>query len=318
MGKMSRIVVLSLFTMAFAAGAEAREPVGIKIGVVGWYGWWDSDYLKKLMPNTVDPRMAATSYKINSAPLYGPLLSVDFMKQWSFSAVFACGNHFRASGDGFLFGTGYNGNFDYSRRSVGIFKYDLDATLSYSIIRYVKVFAGMKVQGYEGDGWLKVINPVTCLRSKNYGFNVLGYGPGIGFGVAAPLGENFFLLWNIAGIYMRTRDHLIQTLIGYLDGAWYERNWIDIILNVWGASSNLSFAYQVPTAPVTLSLGFRYQMLNFRVVKSDASQISTNPYPIYNLINAGIFKWGGRSIMNNSYDHFYGLVLQVIYAFTIQ
>ena len=69
-----------------------------------------------------------------------------------------------------------------------------------------------------------------------------------------------------------------------------------------GINTNLSFAYYITKANLTISLGFRYQLLYYFVDEK------TDPLIIRKFTN----------IINNEADHFYGILITAIYSFKIK
>lgn len=146
--------------MGFAVIIGMSSPsmaLNIGIGATGWYADWRFE-------------SSEGNTNFDAAPLYGPVISLGFSREWSLSGVFLYGK------------------FDQSDKGNGpgkITRYDSDTTLNYSIARYVSLFLGFKYMGYdfsEGEH--------------------AGYGPGLGLSFTAPLADNLFLLGNVSGLYI--------------------------------------------------------------------------------------------------------------------
>ena len=113
-----------------------------------------------------------------------------------------------------------------------ITRLDSDSALNYSINRYVKVFAGLKVVRFN---W--------STGSHN------GLGPAAGFGLTIPVGGSFYILGNLSGAYIFGTHEGTDGGTGLLSN-----DYIDMGLN-----SNLTLAYYAQAISTTISLGFRYQ-----------------------------------------------------------
>jgi hypothetical protein len=80
--------------------APAADPVYITIGPVFWYAWWNPMFEKKIfnmlrLGDIFNARVRMKNrFTISGSYLTGPAVSVNFLKKWSVSAVFTCGNLF--------------------------------------------------------------------------------------------------------------------------------------------------------------------------------------------------------------------------------
>ena len=108
---------------------------------------------------------------------------------------------------------------------------DSDSALIYGLGRYFKVFAGFKYIGYT----------VGSTRHASFG-------PGLGIGLVAPLRENLFFIANVSGMYLWGKD----------TGG---ENSDDIKFIEYAYNSNAALTYVFSSAPVSISLGGRYQYI---------------------------------------------------------
>jgi hypothetical protein len=161
---------------------------------------------------------------VNPALMYGPVLGLDLGREWSLNSVFLMGN--------FRWETPTQDTYD--------FRYDSDTTLNYSVFRWLKVFAGFKYMRYDED----LSNEPMYVPFAERDFSSYAYGPGLGLGLTIPLSGSLFVLGNFSGLY--------------LWGKWSgdSMTFIDK-----GYNAALSLAYYLPWLPMTITAGYRYQLI---------------------------------------------------------
>ena len=169
-----------------------------------------------------DFEQSNSSTEFDPTFLYGPALSMKFSDDYNLTFVF-------------LFG-----KFDMSEtHSDGTYtrelkRYDSDLALNYRLNSYFKLFAGGKYMAYEMSD-----------------FTHRAAGPGAGISAVLPLVSNLYLLGNISGLYLWGKHKQENETEGTTTDDYTE----------YGMNSNLSLAYYITSASVTLSMGGRYQYL---------------------------------------------------------
>jgi hypothetical protein len=159
--EMKKTIIITTIVCLILAGVPAvSHALNIGIGATGWYADW------VFQSKNDDPGFPA-------APLYGPVLTVGFAKNWSLAEVFLYGK-FDPEGD--KMGSGK------------ITRFDSDTTINYSITRFMNLFVGFKYMGYTAEG----------VSHK-------GYGSGVGLSFTFPMTDNLFFLGNASGLYIRGR-----------------------------------------------------------------------------------------------------------------
>jgi hypothetical protein len=184
--------------------------------------------------------------------LYGPVLSLAMSPDLSLSFVFLYGQ--------------FQMNFENGDPPMDLNRYDSDLTLNYRISSYFKLFAGAKYMGFT---W--------AANGKH-----AALGPGAGISAVFPLGNDFFLLGYISGMY----------LMGNEDGD--KSRQYKAETTEYGGNASLSLAYYIPGASTTLSLGGRYQQLKIT----------------YDDDNDGMTP--------DSMSKFYGVTVTAVYTFNIE
>lgn len=182
--------------------------------------------------------------------LYGPVLGINFTPTISLTSIFLYGE----------FDMGNDDNGDSEK----IERYDSDTALNFALSRYVKIFGGFKYMGYDWESGEHI-----------------GYGPALGLALTVPLFDNFYLLINASGMYLWGTHEEIDRDTG-------EKREIDY--NEPGVNTNLSIAYYIAPASISIILGGRYQY--FRTQQDN----------------------GDGGDMNH---HFYGVTLTAVYSFSI-
>lgn len=183
---------------------STARALDIGVGATCWYSWWKFS-------------SEAEDMKFDPGPLYGPVLSLGFSKDWSLTSIFLYGK-FNSSTD--------SGPPDLKR-------FDSDTALNYNINKWLKVFAGGKVMGFDYDG----------------GVN-RALGPAVGFGITAPLGKNFFALFNASALYL-----------------WGDQE--DVSFIEYGYNGTVSLAYYIQSASTVVTAGFRYQFVTLSYENED-------------------------------------------------
>ncbi|HOT46960.1 MAG TPA: hypothetical protein PLC28_18915 [Spirochaetota bacterium] len=134
-----------------------------------------------------------------------------------------------------------------------------------------------------------------------------GYSGGLGASFSAHVVENLFFFFNVSALYqypqMKANNSFFIMFIrdggeGFIlplnfKDALHNQRKNRLIYNAAGGNITTSFAYRIPAAHLTLSLGARYQFLYF--MGSDASG----------------FRFNGKS------DHYYGGTFSAIFSFEL-
>lgn len=196
-------VLLAAFSFVLVTPAVSHA-LDLGVGATCWYSWWEFD-------------SDAEDMEFDPGPLYGPVLSLGFSKNWSLTSVFLYGKFDSVSDNG----------------PPNLKRFDSDTALNYNINRWLKVFAGGKVMGFDYDG----------------GVNI-AYGPAAGIGITAPLGGNFFALLNASALYL-----------------WGEQENYNFI--EYGYNGTVSLAYYIQSASTVVTAGFRYQLVTLDYENED-------------------------------------------------
>ena len=317
-----KIIILILFLIMTAAFPAISRAASISFGPYFYYAAWEPFYKDNLLSkNNSQSYTWDRKFTMNPAPLYGFSLGFSFADRWNISAVFATGkyiskfSYYASSYLAPLFVVLMGGSGPLtpakisSRQSTN--KYDLDSTLSYALNTFMKVFIGFKYQHYTiAEGPYNV--PMRLLGEGNYWIynntriTYNGYAGGVGVSFNTRVVENLYFFFNLSGLYqypqMTANNSFFVMYVPDSGGGGFifPLNFKDavhnqrknkLVYNAVGGNVTASFAYQIPAAHLTLSLGARYQYLYF--IGSDA----------------GSFKFKGKS------DHYYGGTFSAIFTF---
>lgn len=218
--KLYLIVLLISTSAAFPAALKAMD---ISVGAYTWYATWK---LKSVFPDG----SPSFTFDFNSALMYGPLVVLKFDDKWSLSSLFL-----------------YSSRFTYDDGSgqppFTVNRYDSDTLLNYNINQYLKAFAGIKYMYYS----------YTDMRSWDMG-------PGLGIGATLPVWDNFYLLMNMSGMYLKGKFNPGSTAI-----------------TEYGFNIAANIAYYIEAISLTISAGYRYQLFR-RYYSDDSSFYEENTF----------------------------------------
>lgn len=177
-------------------------------------------------------------------PVYVPLLAFTFNERWGLSFSALTGK-FEFSYNG----TSINGimgqptttnNYTWIRYAE---KYDGDILANYNMLQHIKIFFGLKYQGYEyRNKGLNAVGPFLMPISESASL----YTGGIGLGVMATLPL-------AGGLYLQT-----QLSFQALGGVEVRAGAKQVIVNL-GGNAVAGFAYHIKAAHITIALGGRMQ-----------------------------------------------------------
>ncbi len=218
------------------------EAAGMSVGASTWYSKLST---KSSGTDTLDSEWSL---------MYGPVIGIDFAKDWSLSSVFLTGNY--------RLEEGLSMAFNYRR-------YDSDTTLNYSVLKWLKVFGGVKYLRYDIRDSGAVVPPFGSAQSRHY-----TYGPGLGLGLTVPLHESLFALATVS--VMRLSGQTSQE--GFPVTRCIET----------GYNVAASLAYYIDSMATTLSLGGRYQY--FKSADRNVDYSSTD-FTFYGITFAAVYSF---------------------------
>lgn len=191
-----------------------------------------------------DDGVQATRY--DPAWFYGPALSVKFNNDFTLSSVFLYASYDVDLG---------SIKFDWNR-------YDSDTSLNVRLNDYFKLFGGVKYLGYKME---------IPLNTGHF----YAVGPAAGLSMVFPLINNFFILGNASGMYLRGKTTQTGTE--------------DTKYKTTGYNTAASVAYYIEPASVTLSLGGRYQ---YYKLESISSTDDMNKNKFYGITGSATYSFG--------------------------
>jgi hypothetical protein len=210
------------------------EAAGMSVGASTWYS--------KMTSKSPGTDTLVSEWSL----MYGPVIGIDFAKDWSVSSVFLTGN--------------YRFEEDIPV-AINFRRYDSDTTLNYSVFKWLKVFGGLKYMRYDTRDSNGVIPPFGSAQSRHY-----TYGPGLGLGLTVPLHESLFALATVS--VMRLSGQTSQE--GFPVTRCIET----------GYNTAISLAYYIDSMATTLSLGGRYQYFKTEDRNLDSSNSKSAFYGI--------------------------------------
>jgi hypothetical protein len=293
------IITIPLITIQLLFFTKAHA-VDISLGGNLWYNWWQPSWYgakgKSTSLTLYSTPVAqygeadSADYRVDPSLLYGPVLSIRFLDRWSVSSVFVCGKFSSISKGitrGFsIYSGAINPAVSFQTYNRDIFKWESDTTISYSPLRFFKIFAGFKTQGYRYEGELKVA-PFKLKDSSE----MVSFGSGLGVSFTAHLVKGLYLVLGASGIILwGFDDYDLNFAVGpaYTMYFFPEGRFLS-----YGGTAAGTFVYAIDQINTSLSLGFRYQALKY-------SQKDGNV---------------AMNIYDNDFDHFYGITFSAVYTF---
>jgi len=221
--------------------AQAFE---ITAGATTWYSWWD-----------MEPEDSPDKFEYTPAFLYGPALSVRINGDFSLNTVFLYGEY---DGDYKVYYDSFGEWVTFPSKTV---RYDSDTSLTYRLNSYLRLFGGFKIAGYKFsvDEYPAYYLPAIEVKNR-------AYGPAAGLSGVFPAGNNLFLLANGSIIYMLGKSE--NSVKGKSD------------IRCPGYNISGSMAYYISSASVTISIGGRYQYLNWDAIDNNGTDADHNFYGI--------------------------------------
>lgn len=254
------IIFLALFVVFnFTADSYSIDSM---LGAKAGYYYWEPYYKGLEMTG-------ASDIGWGSGALYGPIMSVVFIPDISFSIAGLAG---KQSSQAHVVERDYNGGKQYGTSYFKVFRVDIDSALSYRLNEFFKIFGGYKYQ------YLDVTWRYTSVRTNASGMvtevqveqldnmkNKL-HGPALGFGYSIPLSGKYFLAANISGLYMigkaPFKGSSYSTDNSSTDPITYNKQ---ETTNIKLRQCGFNFEPSIGMAPEggfpIISLGFRYQRL---------------------------------------------------------
>ncbi len=216
-----------IVTVALLSISVPSQAMEMSVGANVWYAKWD---------------MNDGGTEVDPGLLYGPALSIKLSDSFGFNTVFLMG--------------------DFEAGSESYRRYDSDTSGSYKLNDYFKIFAGLKYMAYrinmEFSDEFPYTDPITGVTSydeysSEVSIDVDSFGPAAGISVVFPLGNSFFVIGNISGMYLWT------TFKEDVEGG----NSSTLKEKTYGANATGAIAYYIAPASVTVSLSGRYQYINY-------------------------------------------------------
>ncbi len=262
-----------------------------------WYNWWqpawrDANYrfysTYYMSPNPWSQyEWDMPDVNRDSGFLYGPALSIRFLDSFSISTVFMYGkfNYSSAGNTNITIteignGTVHN-TTDECEMDISIKRWDSDTVLSYNLKDNYFLLVGFKAQGYTYEETLKEMGFSFSTKTR-----IANYGPGLGLGVSLPLIDHFSLFGSVTTLVMKGSEKIQSgsasggQVVEFKNGSFY----------AYGGTAALALSYFIEG--VTLSTGFRYQILRYIQDESDR----------------GFVAFDGRM------DQYYGITFSALYT----
>lgn len=304
------IFMVIFFAITSFPRAEAFE---IGLGGMVWFSWWEAPWtsgksnrmppgsLKLLNIDTIPVAVPTpiNDFRCNPMPIAGPAISLRFHPRLSLASVFMIGKYHAQSTGNFLSPFGVIVNSRYKKN---ITKFNLDSSLSVGLTDVVKLFVGVKYQGYDYTEDIRFPNATLAgIAIANHARDRLrNLGPGFGVGLTFHLVDNLYLLCNAGGLVLfgheRYRYRWNSVFIVGATLLSLPTKFNNSRFYASGGNASLSLAYAIPKAHLTLTFGGRGQVLYYVRKKTGIRSLNE----AYNV--------------HGKYDQIYGITFAAVYS----
>jgi hypothetical protein len=272
------VKIIPMLLFAIMLFPSLSNATGISLGVTTWYSWWDP-YWGKYKAETMMPIMPMSYYippdnmfkvDIKSNAMYGPVFTAHLPKKISLISRFMFGQ-FKAQKKEQYF-------LEYLMMdNVGLItRYDADLMLRYQFHDMVYLKTGFKYIHFDYD--------VLGLSMSYMGFFAAGktekniryneYAPVAGLGISIPAIRNTLSI-DIDSVFQfcyATESDRQKTLgrteftsvLTYIPPHTKSKH-----VEKLGIEANCNLVYRLPVIPLSMSIGFRYNMYKKLVIELD-------------------------------------------------
>lgn len=264
---MKKLLMLGVMVLSISSGVFAA---GMDIGVHGGMAWW-GPYFQDWVSgdHSFDPYLKAFNKNFTMDPTWqvGPELSFRFtdtvrwVNKYTYSQFTA-----NASFNQLLLATATPTIWSVSQE---IKKHNLDSTLDISVHKYVSILLGFKYQNFKETRKDTGLTIGSILMVTNWENVCNSLGGGLGLGLSFDLAENLSLNLDAKAIYLKPLLEMKKNGFRFGMGSLPLIKNFKPIYHTVGMDADLSLAYFIKPASMTLALGCKYQYLY--TLGSDAS-----------------------------------------------
>jgi len=276
------LIILAIFSFLIFIDITSLHAGQFMLGVKGWYTSWDSSILDWFEQDiALDFRNRRLTLQADNDPgtgyLSGPLFGYQTDNgKWSFSFAPMVISSFSQDWKGTAGSMALNSNVDLERQ-------DYDLSVNYTLSKFIKVYAGWKLQIMEMDFSLSYVTPA---RPQEFRYKVesMVHMPTIGIGAIYPVHEKVVIGLQL-GILYAVPDLEITDQDDYTRNLWPQPSF------GYNIEPNVTFQ---PLERLIFQLGYRYQVFSLETV---------------NIVDGDtLSKW-------DSYDITHGVTLTGVYVF---
>jgi hypothetical protein len=296
---LKKILLLVTVTIPLVIGTHQLQasPVDFSIGGTVSYNWWNPawnnrklvlytpDMLKIVDRNT--PR-----YSIMRYFLYGPDISIKFLRYWEISPSFQYGES-STEGRGFALYP----ELVYRTITIDIKQYKTYTSIGYYILEYLKCYLGLRVELFNYSIHYKHLQKSTPLNIylTTIDGKELHYTPEAGINITLPLSNILTIIYNLSGTIQSGSDDAQYKNSFDQYGPKYNFNKIHKAHYLAaGGNTSLALKINIPIINTSVTLGAFYRMLRYFQKTTDR----------------GFFDLDG------AFDHNYGVMCSVSYTFS--
>ncbi|HOS40421.1 MAG TPA: hypothetical protein PLG31_11850 [Spirochaetota bacterium] len=288
-----RLILIAMAVLCLVPAFRTASPAAdLTVGAVSWYAWWNGFY-----NDTTKTETDLSNDNKTRLLMYGPVISLG-LGDWSISTRFIAGNAEVNEYEAYS----YDRESDVKLREKA-FKYDSDTTAGYAVSKHVKLFAGVKVMGYQYEkSFWEIRSKGKIVYRHILDYTILA-GPGGGIGFSVGLSGDLFLFMNITGIYVTGVSNEKST--AYCTQRFEDENGVDkngvtvhhADMVQWGGNGDFSLAYFFSGARTIIAVGIRYQHL--KCIEYNRSNVAP------------------EAMERDGDDRFYGFTVSALHTFEL-
>ncbi|OHD65372.1 MAG: hypothetical protein A2176_15560 [Spirochaetes bacterium RBG_13_51_14] len=256
-----------------------------------WKPAWNNGRLILYPPDNVSfIDTYAPKYPVIQNFMYGPDLSIQFLRGWETAISFRYGQASTKGGNMSI----YPGRV-YRIIRIDIKEYDIYANLGYYILDFLKLYGGLRVEviTYKNEYDHVEIMPLVNMFHINIEGQTLNVIPEIGISLSAPLSRFFTPIFNCSAAFLSGSEKTEYK--NSYDQSGPQLNFSRIPAGRYyavGGTASLSLKITIPRTDASVGMGAYYRILRY----------------IQKTTDRGIFD------LDASHDHNYGLFCSVSYS----
>jgi hypothetical protein len=291
------IPIAMALSLLFAGQQCFAEAVEIGVGGTVLFNWWNPAWNNGRFVLYSPERIKiidthAPKYPIMQQFMYGPDISIRFLRNWEICPSFRYGTSSTSGANMSIY------PFGYRVLKISIKRHDIYANAGYYILEYLKIFIGLRAEIFDYNTNYRHLDfggTTPNFFIVNVEGKLLHFTPELGIHFAVPVTRLFTFLCDISGTFMSGSDKS-----KYKNA--YDRNGPNFAFSkiptaryyAVGCNASLALQINIPVIDTSVSLGGYYRVTRY----------------IQKTTDRGLFDY------DSSHDHNFGASCSASYNFT--